>query len=271
MVPAVAVSGALMSVPPWSGHARRGSAYGRSVTGVTLDAVTIRYGDVTAVDALTLDIPRGRVLGMLGGNGAGKSSTLRAIGGVNAHTSGRLLVAGHDMATPDGAEAARALVGYCPDIGGLIAQATPREHVELVMTLRRTRAQAARAEELLVRFGLADVRDRPAGTFSHGMQRRLSVLLAILTATDVLVLDEPFDGVDPTGVDVTVAAVRQAARDGMAVVVSTHLQHLLTQCSDDVAVLVQGRVRAQGPASDFTGDEGVRRYAELLLGPAVAA
>src|SRR5665811_2641150 len=72
-------------------------------------------------------------------NGAGKSSTLRAIGGVNAHSSGRLTVAGFDMGTPDGADAARALVGYCPDIGGLIAQATPEEHVDLVASLRGTR------------------------------------------------------------------------------------------------------------------------------------
>ena len=83
-----------------------------------LTDVTIDYGDVRAVDRLTLTAVGGRVLGMLGGNGAGKSSTLRAIGGVNAHTSGRLLVAGFDLADPAGAEAARAVVGYCPDIGG---------------------------------------------------------------------------------------------------------------------------------------------------------
>jgi ABC-2 type transport system ATP-binding protein len=234
------------------------------VTGVELHDVTIRYGDVVAVDRLSLQITEGRVLGMLGGNGAGKSSTLRAIGGVNPHTSGRLSVAGFDMSTPDGAEAARALVGYCPDIGGLIGQATPDEHVDLVTSLRGTRGGKGVADELMERFGLVPVRDRPAGTFSHGMQRRLSVLLAVLTAREALVLDEPFDGVDPTGVDVTVAAIREAAGAGMAVIVSTHLQHLLTSASDDIAVLLSGRLAAEGPASDFSGKAGERRYTDLL-------
>ncbi|MGV8850236.1 MAG: ABC transporter ATP-binding protein [Propionibacteriaceae bacterium] len=235
------------------------------MTGVELHEVTIRYGDVVAVDRLSLRITEGRVLGMLGGNGAGKSSTLRAIGGVNAHTSGHLSVAGFDMSTPDGADAARALVGYCPDIGGLISQATPDEHVDLVTSLRGTRGGKVVADELMERFGLSPVRDRPTGTFSHGMQRRLSVLLAVLTAREVLVLDEPFDGVDPTGVDVTVAAIREAARAGMAVVVSTHLQHLLTSASDHIAVLQSGRLAAEGSASDFSGAAGERRYTDLLL------
>ncbi len=233
--------------------------------------MTIRYGDVVAVDRLSLRINQGRVLGMLGGNGAGKSSTLRAIGGVNAHTSGRLCVAGFDMSTPDGAEAARALVGYCPDIGGLISQATPDEHVDLVASLRGTRGGKAVADELMERFGLSPVRDRPAGTFSHGMQRRLSVLLAVLTAREVLVLDEPFDGVDPTGVEVTVTAIREAARAGMAVLVSTHLQHLLTSASDDIAVLLKGRLAAEGSASEFSGAVGERRYADLLQSVPVEA
>ena len=234
------------------------------VIGVELDEVSIRYGDVVAVDRLTLQVPHGRVLGMLGGNGAGKSSTLRAIGGVNAHTSGTLRVAGLDMSTPDGADAARALVGYCPDIGGLISQATPDEHIDLVASLRGARGGRAVADELVERFRLTEVRDRPAGTFSHGMQRRLSVLLAVLTAREVLVLDEPFDGVDPTGVDVTVSAIREAARAGMAVVVSTHLQPLLTAASDDVAVLVGGHLVALDGADRFRGTAGEQRYAALL-------
>ncbi len=241
------------------------------MTGVDLQEVSIRYGDVVAVDRLTLQVPPGRVLGMLGGNGAGKSSTLRAIGGVNAHSSGRLLVGGSDVGTADGAEAARMLVGYCPDIGGLIAQATPNEHIDLVASLRGTRGGKAVSDELVERFGLSAVRDRPAGTFSHGMQRRLSVLLAVLTARGVLVLDEPFDGVDPTGVDVTVSAIREAARAGMAVIVSTHLQQLLSMASDDIAVLVKGRLAARGPAEEFRGESGERRYADLLQSVPVEA
>jgi ABC-2 type transport system ATP-binding protein len=103
------------------------------------------------------------------------------------------------------------------------------------------------------------------------MQRRLSVLLAVLTAREVLVLDEPFDGVDPTGVDVTVSAIREAARAGMSVVVSTHLQQLLTSASDDIAVLIKGQLAAEAPASEFSGPEGERRYAGLLQSVPVEA
>ncbi|HET7725284.1 MAG TPA: ABC transporter ATP-binding protein [Propionibacteriaceae bacterium] len=241
------------------------------MTGVDLEEVSIRYSDVVAVDRLTLHASPGRVLGMLGGNGAGKSSTLRAIGGVNAHSSGRLTVAGFDLASPDGAEAARAVVGYCPDIGGLIAQATPDEHIDLLGSLRGRRGKRGVGDELVERFGLSAVRDRPAGTFSHGMQRRLSVLLAVLAAREALVLDEPFDGVDPSGVEVTVSAIRDAARSGMAVIVSTHLQQLLTSACDDVAVLVTGRLAALGPSDDFSGPEGERRYADLLRAGVVEA
>src|SRR5664279_3814567 len=99
-----------------------------AVTGVELEEVSIRYGDVVAVDRLTLQVSHGRVLGMLGGNGAGKSSTLRAIGGVIAH-------------------------------------ATPAEHVDLVASLRGTRGGRAVSDELIERFGLSAERDRPAGTF----------------------------------------------------------------------------------------------------------
>jgi ABC-2 type transport system ATP-binding protein len=242
----------------------------RRVTGVELEELSIRYGDVVAVDRLTLEVPAGRVVGMLGGNGAGKSSTLRAIGGVNAHSSGRLTVGGFDMSTPDGADAARALVGYCPDIGGLISQATPKEHVDLVASLRGTRGASA-ADGLIERFGLSEVRDRPAGTFSHGMQRRLSVMLAVLTAREVLVLDEPFDGVDPMGVQVTVSAIRESAQQGMAVLVSTHLQQLLTTASDEIAVLVKGHLVARAPAAEFSGEQGERRYADLLQSVPVEA
>ena len=241
------------------------------MTGVDLAEVSIRYGDVVAVDRLTLHAAPGRVLGMLGGNGAGKSSTLRAIGGVNPHSSGRLCVGGFDLATPDGADAARALVGYCPDIGGLITQATPDEHIDLLGSLRGSRGKRAVGDDLVERFGLSAVRDRPAGVFSHGMQRRLSVLLAVLAAREALVLDEPFDGVDPSGVEVTVSAIRDAARAGMAVIVSTHLQQLLTSACDDVAVLVKGRLAASGGSDEFSGPNGERRYADLLRSDVVEA
>lgn len=237
---------------------------------IELDGVTIRYGNVVAVDSLTLSVPRGTIMGMLGGNGAGKSSTLRAVAGVNAHTSGRLVVSGHDMSTPAGAEAGRDVIGYCPDIGGLMTQATPREHVGVVLSLRGRLDLWPHALNLVERFGLSHVLDRPAGTFSHGMARRLSVLVAVLSATDALILDEPFDGVDPTGVDTTMDAIREAADAGLSVMVSTHLLPLLVEATDQIAVMVKGELVSLSPSEKFSGDEGARRYRDLLAGRAAA-
>lgn len=231
---------------------------------IEIHDMCIAYGDVAAVRGLNLRVESGEVLGLLGGNGAGKSSTLRALGGVNPHTSGSLLVAGFDMADANAAEMARQRVGYCPDVGGLVRQATVREHVALALAFRRKTHLWPQAIEMVEKFDLTHVLNRVTQGFSHGMCRRLSVLLAALTAEEVLVLDEPFDGVDPLGVEVTMSAIREAAQSGLGVLVSTHLLNLVVESCDRVAVMVGGRVVETGLAADFAGPEGKVRYANLL-------
>jgi ABC-2 type transport system ATP-binding protein len=225
----------------------------------------ITYGPVTAVAGLDLHVEAGEVLGLLGGNGAGKSSTLRAIAGVNPHTSGVLKVAGHDMSHPKEAESARARLGYCPDVGGLVRQATVREHIALALALRGKTRLWPQAMEMVEKFDLTHVFDRVTHGFSHGMCRRLSVLLAALTAEDVLILDEPFDGVDPLGVAATMDAIASAAEHGLAVLVSTHMLDLVADASDRIAVISGGRCVATGSPSEFSGAEGRARFADLLM------
>lgn len=231
---------------------------------IEVQGLTIRYGDVNAVNGLDLSLHRGEVLGLLGGNGAGKSSTLRAIAGVNPPTTGTLLVAGHDMADRKAVEKGRDAVGYCPDVGGLLRQSTVREHVALALAIRGNTRMWPQALEQVDKFDLLAVIDRPTAGFSHGMSRRLSVLLAVLTARDVLILDEPFDGVDPLGVDATMDAINAARAAGLGVLVSTHLIDLLVQVSDRLAVMVGGKVVAHDTAAGFAGTAGKDRYANLL-------
>lgn len=231
---------------------------------LAIEDLTIRYGKVTAVDGLTLDVFPGEVLGLLGGNGAGKSSTLRAVAGVNPHSAGTLKVSGWDMASPAQAEKARSAVGFCPDVGGLIRQATVREHIALALAFRRKTHLWPQALELAELFDLTDVIDRVTQGFSHGMTRRLSVMLATLTADDILVLDEPFDGVDPLGVEATMKAINLATTAGLGVLISTHLLDLVVESCDRVAVMVGGTVVENSPASAFTGTDGKTRYANLL-------
>jgi ABC-2 type transport system ATP-binding protein len=231
---------------------------------VNVQDLTIRYGDVTAVNGITFTVEPGERVGILGGNGAGKSSTLRALAGVNPSTSGLIEIAGHDLDDLAALELARGCTGYCPDVGGLIRQATVREHIGLALAMRNTTHLWPQALHLVEQFDLTEVLDRPTTGFSHGMSRRLSVLLAALTATDVLILDEPFDGVDPLGVDATMTAVEQASEHGLAVIVSTHLLDLLTEATERIIVMVRGNIVDDQPSHVFAGPSGKARYTDLL-------
>jgi len=233
---------------------------------IDAQSLVVAYNDrtIVAVDHIDLKVSGGQVLGILGGNGAGKTSTLRTFGGIVPPTEGVLQIAGFDMTTVGGAEQVRQVVGYCPDTGGLIRQATIREHIGVALALRGRVEQWAYALQLVEQFDLTAVLDRETGGFSHGMSRRLSVLLAALTAEKVLILDEPFDGVDPMGVAATETIIRGAAAAGLTVVVSTHLLSLLVQVSDRICVMNRGRLVADDLASAFSGVDGKDRYAHLL-------
>ena len=230
---------------------------------VEVAGLAVLFGSVLAVDNLDLRVPAGGSVALVGRNGAGKSTTLRVLGGVLPPQSGTVLVAGIDAVREP--RRAREVVGYCPDVGGLIPRATPWEHLQLAARLRDLpTGWEQRAQDLLERFDLAGSADRVTAGFSHGMGRRLSVLLAAFHEPPVLLLDEPFDGVDPLGVEATLEEVRRARMRGAAVLVSTHLLGLAVQACDEAVVLRGGRVGAASPASELAGDAGAARYRELL-------
>ncbi|GAA1908439.1 ABC transporter ATP-binding protein [Lapillicoccus jejuensis] len=232
------------------------------MSGLSVEGLVVRFGPVVAVDDVTLRAGAGRATALLGRNGAGKSTTLRVASGVLPPTAGRVTVDGVDVVEdPLGAKRA---VGYCPDVGGLVPRATPWEHLELSARLRGLRGWEPRARELLRRFDLDDVADRVTAGFSHGMGRRTSVVLAALHEPRVLLLDEPFDGVDPTGVDATLEVVREARDRGATVVVCTHLRDLAVQVCDEAVVMRGGRVVATTPVPALRGEEGARAYRDLL-------
>jgi ABC-2 type transport system ATP-binding protein len=164
-----------------------------------------------------------------------------------------------------GDAAIRRLVGYCPDVGGLIPRATPWEHLELAATLfGLADGWQSWARELLTRMDLRGAADRVTAGFSHGMGRRMSVVLAAFPRTPVLLLDEPFDGVDPLGVDATLDLVAERRAEGTAVLVSTHLLDLAVQASDEAVVLSGGRPVGAAPSAELAGEQGRARYKALL-------
>ena len=231
---------------------------------IEVRGLRVAFGSVVAVEALDLTVRSAASVALVGRNGAGKSTTLRVVAGVIPPSGGDVIVSGvMAAADPTGV---RAKVGYCPDVGGLIPRATPWEHLQLAARLRGLAEGTwePRATDLLDRFELRDASDRITAGFSHGMGRRMSVVLAAFAEPDALLLDEPFDGVDPLGVDATLAVIAEARLRGAAVVVSTHLLPLAVQASDEILVLRQGRVVAASPAAEMAGEPGAERYRTLL-------
>ncbi|MFN2540415.1 MAG: ABC transporter ATP-binding protein [Mycobacteriales bacterium] len=228
-----------------------------------VQGLLVDFGEVRAVDGFDLSAGAGTSVALVGRNGAGKSTTMRVLAGVLPPTAGRVVVAGIDASTDP--SAVRAEVGYCPDVGGLIPRATPWEHLQLAARLRgMPPGWEDRATDLLDRFELSEAADRITAGFSHGMGRRMSVLLAAFHEPRVLLLDEPFDGVDPVGVEATMQVIRELRDTGTAVLVSTHLLHLAVDACDEAVVLKRGRVVGASPAAELVGEAGRERYRTLI-------
>jgi ABC-2 type transport system ATP-binding protein len=230
---------------------------------VDVSSLYVQFGTVTAVEGIDLTLPAGASVALVGRNGAGKSTTLRVLAGVLPPSFGTVRIMGLDVR--EDRQRVKERVGYCPDVGGLIPRATPWEHLALSARMRRLApGWERRAGDLLERFDLGGAADRVTAGFSHGMSRRMSVLLAAFHSPDVLLLDEPFDGVDPLGVEATMDLIAEARLAGAAVLISTHLLDLAVQACEEAVVLRQGQVVGASPASELAGSEGAARYRSML-------
>ncbi len=230
---------------------------------VHVDDLWVRFGPVDAVQGIDLSVAAGTATALLGRNGAGKSTTMRVLAGVIPPTGGVVTVDGRDIRRDT--LGVKRITGYCPDVGGLVPRATPWEHLQLAARLRRMDAGwEARGRDMLERFDLGAATHRVTAGFSHGMGRRMSVILAAFHRPKVLLLDEPFDGVDPLGVEATMEVIADARAEGSAVIVSTHLRELAVEACQEAYVLRGGRAVAQLPAVEMSGEAGAGAYRALL-------
>jgi ABC-2 type transport system ATP-binding protein len=209
-----------------------------------------RYGAIRALDGFTLDVAAGEITGLVGHNGAGKSTFVDVLCGLVRPDSGRVTIGGR---TP---RAARGDVGVAPQHIALYPAATAREHLRLFGRLAglRRRALAEAADEVIDALALGDFLDRPTGLLSGGQQRRVQAATALLHRPGLLLMDEPTAGADPQTRQSLLAALRRRAEAGAAILYTTHYLPELADLDATLAVAKNGRVIARGRSADLLGD-----------------
>ena len=214
---------------------------------LNVDHLTKRYGTVVAVDGLSFEVGPGRVTGFLGPNGAGKTTTLRMLLGLAAPTSGTATINGvryRDL--PDPARS----VGAALEADCFHPGRSAVEHLRIVATAAGIGRR--RAAQVLDLVGLTEAGHRRVGTFSLGMRQRLTLATTLLGDPGVLILDEPLNGLDPDGIRWMRDLLGHLAGEGRTVLVSSHLLAEAAQTVQDVVVITQGRLAAQGPVAELT-------------------
>jgi ABC-2 type transport system ATP-binding protein len=220
-------------------------------TAILAEELRKTFDEVVAVDHISLAVPRGTVLGLLGVNGAGKTTMVRMLTTVLAPTSGRGVVNGFDV--HDHPQAVRRSIGLAGQFAAVDENLTGRENLFLVGRLNHMSKAAAgtRATELLAQFRLSDAGDRPVRTYSGGMRRRLDLGAALVTHPPVLFLDEPTTGLDPGSRLDLWEVIETLVADGTTVLLTTQYLEEADRLADNIIVIDQGRIAAEGTAKQL--------------------
>jgi ABC-2 type transport system ATP-binding protein len=232
-----------------------------------LAALSKRYGDVVALDGLSMTVGAGRIHGFVGRNGAGKTTAMRIILGLARADAGEVRWNGRPVSAED-----RRGFGYMPEERGLYPKMTARDQIVYFARLSGMAAgeATAAATAVLESMGIGERSGEPVERLSLGNQQRCQLAAALVTSPALLVLDEPFSGLDPVGVD-NLASVLQAQVDGgTAVVFSSHQLELVERLSDEVTIIDQGRVVASGPVGDVRRSRGADQIKVELEGGGTA-
>jgi ABC-2 type transport system ATP-binding protein len=213
--------------------------------------LTKRFGSTTAIDGLTLDVPQGACYGLVGPNGSGKSTTMRAVCGLVRPDAGLIEVCGVSVA--DDVLATRRSMGVMLDPLQLFDRLTAWEFIETIGTLRGLDAVTSRerATDLFTVLDLVEDADRPIAGYSHGMRKKTALAAALLARPRVVMLDEPFEGVDPVSTRAMRRMLDRFREGGGTVVLSTHVMDIVERVCDHVGVIHRGRLVAAGPIEEL--------------------
>ena len=207
------------------------------------------YGSFTAVDDLSFEVGGGEIVGLIGPNGAGKTTTLRTLAGILKPTSGRVVVGGYDLATAP-IEAKRRLA-FMPDEPHLFEYLTVTEHLRLIARLYSVPDFERRARELVSELELTGKEGSLPGELSRGMRQKVVIACGLIRDAAVLLFDEPLTGLDPIGIRRMRDTITRRAKQGAAILVSSHLLHLVEEVCTRVIIMAKGHKVADGTVKDL--------------------
>ena len=222
-----------------------------------LRGITKSYGSRRLLDDVAFDVAPGRLTGFVGGNGAGKTTTMRIMLGVLGRDSGEVTLNGAPVTTAD-----RRRFGYMPEERGLYPKMKVLEHIVYLARLHGfSKADATtRATALLQELGLGERLDDNVETLSLGNQQRAQIAAALVHDPEVLILDEPFSGLDPLAVDVVAEVLQTRAAQGVSVLFSSHQLDVVERLCDDLVIIAGGTIRAAGTRDGLRAEHASRRF-----------
>jgi ABC-2 type transport system ATP-binding protein len=217
--------------------------------GIEVIELTKKYDTFVAVKDLSFSVAPGHVLGLVGPNGAGKTTTLRALAGIHPPSGGQVRICGYEI-TAEPVEAKRHLA-FFPDEPRLFDYLSVDEHLEFTAGIYRVADFKSRAEPLLEEFELRDKRKSLPAELSRGMKQKLMIACGLLHNPEVMIFDEPLTGLDPLGIRRMKESITRRAKEGSAVILSSHLLHLVEELCDEVAIIQKGTRVAYGTIDDL--------------------
>lgn len=227
---------------------------------IRIENLTKKFGDLTAVDSLSLEIPKGEFFAFLGPNGAGKTTTIKLVVGLLKPTCGNVFICGYNI--QDDYLKAKSLISYIPDFPFLYDKLTGREFLDFIANLysgdNRQNNLVSVVNELLFEFGIEKDQHNLIEHYSHGMKQKLVFTAAFMHNPKVLIIDEPMVGLDPHSSRVVKKILRQKSKQGVTIFLSTHTLSVAEETADRIGIIDKGKLVVAGTLSELKNMTGIK-------------